>query len=79
MRKLEELLSQEEANFVRAVYRSLGSKHPYPDQIWEDDGSEYGTLLCLWEKPEKLGLIECVGSYKWRPTTRLDIGVLNGA
>ncbi len=38
---------------------------------WEDDGSEFGKCVAHWDRPEKLGLVECVGSYKWVPTDKL--------
>lgn len=63
---IEELLTKEEIQFVKDVILNPGCKLSNVF-LWIDDGSEYGTSLALWKKPEELGLIECVGSYKWVP------------
>lgn len=66
MKNINELLSAEEVAFVQRVYLNPGSK--IKDCFHHvDDGSEYGVSVSLWANPEKLGLIKCVGSYKWEP------------
>ena len=73
VRPLRELLTEPEAAFVEWVHRNPGCKANDGDlaQHWESDGSEHGVILCHWKRPEELGLIECVGSYKWAPTAKL--------
>ena len=72
VRPLRELLTEHEAAFVEWVYRNPGSRFDGGiAQHWVDEGSEHGATLCHWKRPEELGLIECVGSYKWVPTERL--------
>jgi hypothetical protein len=63
---IETLLSPEEADFVKMVYANPGCKISSV-MHYVDDGSEYGTSKALYKLPEELGLIECVGSYKWIP------------
>ena len=73
LQSIPELLTEHEASFVARVYRQPGSKLN-DDGIashWEDDGTEYGNIVCHWHRPEALGLIKCVGSYKWEPTGKL--------
>jgi hypothetical protein len=74
---LESLLSEDEATFVRAVFASPGSKGVGQEwsSTWKDDGTEYGCVIHHWERLEKLGLIRCVGGFKWEPTDRLAIGI----
>lgn len=54
------ILTDEEEAFVAAVFHYPGSKYPVVDHS-NIDGS------AVWRKPEDLGLVECVGSYKWKP------------
>lgn len=55
-----EALTADEVSFVLDVYRYPGAKLALDAEI------------AAWRRPEKLGLVTCVGSYKWRPTNRLD-------
>jgi hypothetical protein len=64
LKPIDELLSKEELGFVMAVAANPGSKYP----------GGYGANLdffypdgkpALYEKPEELGLIKPVGSFKW--------------
>ncbi|MCP4764475.1 MAG: hypothetical protein GY870_22055 [archaeon] len=73
MKQLEEVLTEEEANFVRCVYSSNGGKYACNRSYYEDDGTRYGKTTYLNKNPEKLGLIKSVGSYKWVATDKLDI------
>ncbi len=52
----------EEIEFVKLVYQHPGSKLNGGEAQGEHDEN-------LWETPEKMGLIKCVGSYKWVPDT----------
>ncbi len=74
IKTLESVLTKEEAAFVREVFNRPGCRINGASQ-WEDDGTEYGKNVTHWENPERLGLIECVGSYKWIPTDKLDVGI----
>jgi hypothetical protein len=60
-------LSEAELAFVELVKANPGKKLSHNDAF---DADSYP----LWKKPEQLGLIECLGSYKWRalatPTTQ---------
>ena len=69
MKTLEELgLSEEEINFVQLVYMNQGCKlYQCIHQIDENNS------VNLYEKPEQLGLITCVGSYKWRTTDKIEM------
>jgi hypothetical protein len=58
--KLNDILTEAEVKFVEMVYACPGCK--LHDVFSPDDGS------ALWDRPERLGLIECVGGYKWKPT-----------
>ena len=73
VRPLREVLTDQEARFVKWVYRNPGGKCNDENvaQRWEDDGTEFGAIFSHWEKPEALGLVECVGSWKWKPTAKL--------
>ena len=51
-------LTKEEANFVQRVEQTPGFRQ---FQAFGTDSKP------LWLNPEKLGLIHCVGSYKWAP------------
>lgn len=75
MKKLNSVLTEKEAEFVKLVYRNPGCKLNGPNEssYYEDDGSKYGEFITLWNNPEKLGLIKTVGSYKWVPTDKLDL------
>lgn len=54
-------LTDDELNFVQRVERNSGCKL--------SDATVYrgDEIITPWTKPEKLGLIHCVGSYKWEP------------
>ena len=68
MATLKELgLTDDEIEFVKAVYLNPGCKYPAESSKWFDDGTEYGDSVLLYTNPEKLGVIKCVGSYKWVP------------
>lgn len=61
-------LSTEERDFVLRCKNSKGAKHgaePYTADI--DD-----QIVPLWERPEKLGFVESVGSYKIIATDKFD-------
>lgn len=61
-----------EAKFCMEVMARPGAKLNNGEaQYYEDDGSEFGKHFCLWKTPEALGLITCVGGYKWEPTEKL--------
>lgn len=66
-------LTSHEIDFCLLVLQSPGARLDDEGQArhWEDDGSEYGQIFSHWYKPEELGLIECVGGYKWVPTDKL--------
>lgn len=71
MKKLEELLSAKEAEFVRVVYQNPGAA--LPDRtFWEGpEGTEPA-----WVKPLELGLVKQVSDVRWLPTPKLDVGVV---
>jgi len=61
-------LTKHEIDFCLCVLSSPGSKLN-DDNIadhWED-----GEFRSHWKRPEELGLVETVGSYKWKPTQKL--------
>lgn len=60
-------LTQGHTDFLKAVCQFPYSKHPTGD-VYSEEGVAYWKLL------EELNLIECVGSYKWKPT--FDVYVL---
>lgn len=68
---MSEQLTQEEINFLLRVMACPGCKIDEFASHWEDDGTEYGKTVAHWKRPEELGIIEAVGSYKWVPTKRL--------
>jgi len=70
--KLEKVLTKYEIQFVMDVCANPGRKHPGECSHFEDDGSEFGIIINHWEAPEKLGVVKCVGSYKWIPTEKLE-------
>lgn len=73
MKTLKELgLTDEEIKFVELVYENPGYKL-YDCRTYVNEGKEYPTCINLYENPEKLGLIECVGSYKWKVTDKVKI------
>lgn len=72
---LRSMLTEHECNFVYSVFHAAGCKIPDAASHWEDDGTEYGKIVTHWEKPESLGLVECVGSYKWKPTDKLVLAI----
>ena len=60
------LLDEEEKAFLDAVTAFPGCKHAWGgDHFRSDSGKE-----AVWKKPEALKLVECVGSWKWKPTIR---------
>ena len=76
MKTLKSLgLSDSEIEFVEKVYLNPCCKIRKTKE-YIDDGSEYGTFVALWKKPEKLGLIECVGNYKWKPTEKVKMVIV---
>ena len=77
LQSLESVLTVHEANFVRRVFMRPGCKLNGDDEAshWEDDGSPYGKTVPHWSRPEDLGLITCVGSYKWLPTAKIVIAI----
>ena len=75
-RKLSELsLTEPEMRFVLCVYRSPRSKLN-SGEAWHNTDDQ---STALWKNPEKLGLIEAVGSYKWIPTEKLTSLIENAA
>lgn len=68
------VLTSHEADFCLLVFRSPGAKLNGDGEAshWEDDGSTYGRSVSHWNRPEELGLIACVGGYKWVPTDKLN-------
>jgi len=64
-------LSESEIAFVEKVYLNPGCKLNNCSEEWIKDGSTYGKTTSLYKKPEELGLIECIGSYKWKPTSKI--------
>lgn len=69
MKTLSELgLSKEEIDFVELVYLNPNCKlHECRHYIDEKN------TIDLYKKPEQLGLIKCVGSYKWIVTDKVKI------
>ena len=65
--KLSDILSKNEIEFVKAVCISPGTKYPAHSV---DNAGVY-----LYERPERLGLIKAVGSYKWEPTDKIRLTV----
>lgn len=67
-------LSKQEQEFC---FRCNGVKHgaePHtyePNGNWSEDKDDY-VCVNLWKKPEKLGFIECIGSYKWIKTDKFN-------
>lgn len=59
----EDDLTAAEAAFVELVKARPGCKLGH-DQVFGEN------TYPLWRKPEALGLVECVGSYKWKPTNK---------
>lgn len=64
MENIDALLTKYEADFVRAVVASPGAKHAYTGPAPESGPS-------VWTKPEQMGLVVCIGSYKWEPGPNL--------
>lgn len=54
-------LTQGHIDFLKAVCQFPCSKHP-ADNDYNEEGDAYWKLL------EELELIECAGSWKWKPT-----------
>lgn len=59
---LRDRLTAEERNFVYLVSHRPGSKLNGGEAVSSSD-----LRYPLWTVPERLGFIECVGSYKWKP------------
>lgn len=69
---LKELgLTKEEIDFVYKVFENPSCKLHNCFHFDEDNT----THVPLWEKPQELGLIECVGSYKWTPTDKISMRI----
>ena len=64
-----EILTADEAEFVRHVFCCPSSKYPGGAEFWDRIDMDNG----IWIKPEFLGLVRSVGSYKWEPTERLQL------
>lgn len=73
-----DMLDAEARGFVLRVHLSNGCKHG-SDPISVDtnevvfidsDGHKYFGSRSLYELPENLGFIHCVGSYKWITTNK---------
>ena len=61
MKLLKDLdLTKEEIDFVKTVYQNPWCKLN-SDQAFGENGE------ALWENPERLNVIECMGSFKWKP------------
>lgn len=61
-------LTPEEIDFVECVFNNSGCKYPRAAgsfSTYDEETKTGGDPL--WKKPEQLGIIECIGSYKWRP------------
>jgi len=71
MKKIFEGLTKEEIEFYLAVNYAPGSKYPRADGSYGKDGN------ALWKKLEERGLIEAVGSYKWKPVLDLTEVITN--
>ena len=69
MELIESLLTADEAEFVRHVFCAPGRKYPGGSDFWDRIDMECG----IWIKPESLGLVRSVGSYKWEPTENLKL------
>lgn len=69
-------LGNEHKKFVLRVRNSGGGKHgAQPSSIdsnerFDPPNQEYSKSISLWEKAEKSGFIECIGSYKWITTAK---------
>ncbi len=73
---ISELLTPEEVAFVKMVYQCPGFKLDSKDCFCRiDNGTEYGESHALWDKPEELGMITSVGSYKWVPLPGLEMNL----
>ena len=55
-------LTSPEFKFVQLVERNPGCKLQPPYEGYAEH-----EIQTPWKNPEKLGLIHCVGSYKWEP------------
>jgi hypothetical protein len=73
--ELGDTLSKMEEEFVVHITKYPGCK-TYDIYETVEDGTEYGHMVRLWKKPEALGYIECVGSYKWKPTDKVKLGLV---
>lgn len=60
-----EMLTEDEKRFVSLVFLNQGCKLSA-----DIDSSDYDQPP-VWEKPERLGLVKCVGSYKWVTTNKV--------
>ncbi len=64
---IEDLLSAEEVEFVKRVFLNPGGKCYDCFAYLKGSTEEEIKAIPLWENPEKLGIIRCVGGYKWEP------------
>jgi len=55
------LLDDDERSFLEAVEKFPGAKHAWGGVYIREDKEP------VWKRPEELGLVECVGSWKWNP------------
>lgn len=61
-------LSKDEREFVLRIKENGGFKYggePHYINSDEEDENGYKKQIALWENPEELGFIKCIGSYKW--------------
>ena len=70
-------LDSDHKKFVLRAKDSGGGKHacePHSvdsENLCDSDFPEYGfKQVCLWEKCEESGFVDCVGSYKWVSTAK---------
>lgn len=81
LQPIDELLSKEELGFVMAVAAYPGTKYPGSYVAGMDIYPEVGEPL--WVKPQELGIIKPVGSFKWvlgdNVKTKFFIEVSHGA
>lgn len=70
-------LDKNHRKFILQAHASNGAKNCCETSVDTDevsfidtDGTKYFKSICLYELSEKSGFVECVGSYKWRSTTK---------
>jgi hypothetical protein len=61
-------LTPEEVAFLRRVHERPGGKLNGDGEASDsvEIAPDQWQSRAFWEAPERLGLVECVGSYKWR-------------